>query len=532
MKNIIYLIIFLISQISFAQINIGDVKQFYSVSYIDWDANDPQRIITATCKGISKNAYLFVDNSAYQPTQTQVNNLLEKFENVFVPIQTNFYGEIPNALDNDPRIYMLAVGNEWWGGYFDPAHQMKDSLVFAKWGKHSNEKEMIYFIADYFGNDYIYEVVSHEFGHLLHWGQDHSPEPINNPVIFWEDAWVDEQFSTFSPVITLEGINTTDLTDNSAFFYSNPNLPFIYFNTGANYNAVKLFITFMYEHYGDTTYIRKLISEQENGIKGINKTLAELGYNKLFSDVFTEWVIANYLDNKSFMDGKYGYKHYNFPGCRVEKTFNTFPTVITSSSLKAYAAKYYLFSTNKEEPIKISFNKNNSKFNIAFILYKNTVANTVDVIEHKNVTEAEFNFDNFGKEFNRVAMVVANVDSLLSESDNASYNISASKLVVSVENNNQTPNNFSMSEFYPNPFNPNSKCNFYLPYESDVNISLFNLLGEKLFNLDRRSYSAGYHTFEFNGIDLSSGVYFVKLDAVALDNFNKFSSIKKIILQK
>ena len=144
MKNIIYLIIFLISQISFAQINIGDVKQFYSVSYIDWDANDPQRIITATCKGISKNAYLFVDNSAYQPTQTQVNNLLEKFENVFVPIQTNFYGEIPNALDNDPRIYMLAVGNEWWGGYFDPAHQMKDSLVFAKWGKHSNEKEMIY----------------------------------------------------------------------------------------------------------------------------------------------------------------------------------------------------------------------------------------------------------------------------------------------------------------------------------------------------------------------------------------------------
>ncbi len=532
MKKIFYFVLFFVSQVAFGQISIGDVKQFYSVSYIDWDANDPQRIITATCKGISEHAYLFVDNSAYQPSQTQVNNLLEKFENSFVPIQTSFYGEIPNALDNDPRIYMLAVGNEWWGGYFDPAHQMKDSLVYAKWGKHSNEKEMIYFIADYFGNDYIYEVVSHEFGHLLHWGQDHSPEPIENPVIFWEEAWVDEQFSTFSPVITLEDINSTDLVDNGAFFSSNPNLPFIYFNTGANYNAVKLFITYMYEHYGDTTYVKKLISEQENGIKGINKTLAELGHNKLFSDVFTEWVIANYLDNTTFLDGKYGYKHYNFVGCRLEKTFNTFPTVVTSSSIKAYAAKYYLFTTNKEEPIKISFNKNNSIFNVSFILYKNTVANPVEVIEYKNVNAAEYDFENFGKEYNRIAMVVANVDSLLDYNNSANYNVSASKLIVSVDDENESPNDFRMSEFYPNPFNPVSKCDFYVPYESNIKISLFNLIGEKIAVLKENTFSAGYHNFEFNGIGLASGMYLIKLDGVSLNNDNKFSSTKKIMLQK
>ncbi len=532
MKKIIYFSLILFGRLIYGQVSVGDVQQFYSVSYIDWDANDPQRIITATCKGISEHAYLFVDNSAYQPSQTQINNLLEKFENIFVPIQTSFYGDIPNALDNDPKIYMLAVGNEWWSGYFDPGNQMKDSIVYAKWGKHSNEKEIIYFTASVFGSNYIYEVVSHEFGHLLHWGQDHSPEPIDNPVIFWEEAWVDEQFSTFSPVLTLEGINTTDLQDNSAFFYSSPNLPFIYFNTNANYNAVKLFITYMYEHYGDTAYVKKLISEQENGIKGINKTLLEMGYNKLFSDVFNEWVISNYLDNINYMDGKYGYKHYNFPGCKVEKTFNTYPTVVTNSSLRAYAAKYYLFTAGKEEPVKITFDKSGSRFNVSFVLFQNTTSNIIDVVEYKDVNIGEYNFENFGKDYNKIAMVIANIDSLLPDNSSANFSISAEKLVVSVDDNNNMPESFSVSEFYPNPFNPTSKCDFYIPYESKVKVSLFNSLGKNISDVNENTYSAGTYVYKFDGTGLASGVYIVKFEGISLIDSKKFTLSKKIILQK
>ncbi|GJQ64268.1 MAG: hypothetical protein SCALA702_33210 [Melioribacteraceae bacterium] len=72
---------------------------------------------------------------------------------------------------------------------------------------------------------------------------------------------------------------------------------------------------------------------------------------------------------------------------------------------------------------------------------------------------------------------------------------------------------FSLSENYPNPFNPSTKMEFTLPKESDVRISVYNVTGEELFTAAAGNYKAGRHEVNINMSDYSSGVYFVRMIA-------------------
>jgi hypothetical protein len=76
---------------------------------------------------------------------------------------------------------------------------------------------------------------------------------------------------------------------------------------------------------------------------------------------------------------------------------------------------------------------------------------------------------------------------------------------ISDKNSNLTISN------YPNPFNPTTKINFYLPMSGDVTLDIYNSLGSKVKTLVNQSLNSGDHTFEFDGADFSSGMYFYKL---------------------
>ncbi len=89
-----------------------------------------------------------------------------------------------------------------------------------------------------------------------------------------------------------------------------------------------------------------------------------------------------------------------------------------------------------------------------------------------------------------------------------------------------TPTNFSLSQNYPNPFNPSTTINFTLPIKSYVNIKVFNTLGQIVAELINQELVAGYHQVNFNASNLSSGIYYYKMEA------GNFSSIKKMMLIK
>ena len=88
------------------------------------------------------------------------------------------------------------------------------------------------------------------------------------------------------------------------------------------------------------------------------------------------------------------------------------------------------------------------------------------------------------------------------------------------------PTNFSLEQNYPNPFNPTTTISFGLPTKSNVSIKVFNSLGQMVDQLINGEYEAGYHSILFNASNLSSGIYYYRLETEG------FSQIKKMALIK
>jgi beta-xylosidase len=92
------------------------------------------------------------------------------------------------------------------------------------------------------------------------------------------------------------------------------------------------------------------------------------------------------------------------------------------------------------------------------------------------------------------------------------------------ENTNNVPNDFFLEQNYPNPFNPSTKIKFDLPEESEVKIRVYDMLGREVSTLLEGVKAAGRYTVDFDGTQLSSGVY------VYIMNANNRVFTRKMIL--
>jgi hypothetical protein len=88
------------------------------------------------------------------------------------------------------------------------------------------------------------------------------------------------------------------------------------------------------------------------------------------------------------------------------------------------------------------------------------------------------------------------------------------------------PEEFGISQNYPNPFNPTTTIEFQVPMESEVVVTLYDMLGKEVSTLLREVKPAGYHTLTLNAVNLSTGVYYYRMTA------GDFSQVKKMIVIK
>ena len=88
------------------------------------------------------------------------------------------------------------------------------------------------------------------------------------------------------------------------------------------------------------------------------------------------------------------------------------------------------------------------------------------------------------------------------------------------------PKEFSLSQNYPNPFNPSTVIEFALPKDANVNLVVYNMIGQKVMTLVDGLTPAGYHSVKLDGTNLASGMYLYRLTT------GKQTIIKKTLLMK
>ncbi|MBI9073245.1 MAG: family 10 glycosylhydrolase [Melioribacteraceae bacterium] len=102
-----------------------------------------------------------------------------------------------------------------------------------------------------------------------------------------------------------------------------------------------------------------------------------------------------------------------------------------------------------------------------------------------------------------------------------------SEPITSVKNiDSEIPNKYELYQNYPNPFNPSTIIKYDLAEISDVNLSVYDMLGRKVVELVNENKMAGKYKIQFDAENLSSGIYFYRLTA------GSFVSSKKLIFIK
>lgn len=92
--------------------------------------------------------------------------------------------------------------------------------------------------------------------------------------------------------------------------------------------------------------------------------------------------------------------------------------------------------------------------------------------------------------------------------------------------NSEVPNSFYLYQNYPNPFNPKTNIRFDVSKAGNVKLTVYDLSGKKVSELVNAQYGPGKYIADFDAKEISSGIYFYKLEAP------EFVSVKKMILVK
>jgi len=77
----------------------------------------------------------------------------------------------------------------------------------------------------------------------------------------------------------------------------------------------------------------------------------------------------------------------------------------------------------------------------------------------------------------------------------------------------ELPGNFELHQNFPNPFNPSTAISWQLAVGSQVDLSVYNILGQKVATLVNNHQPAGHHRVEWDATGFASGVYYYRIEA-------------------
>ncbi|MEA1986078.1 MAG: T9SS type A sorting domain-containing protein [Candidatus Marinimicrobia bacterium] len=115
---------------------------------------------------------------------------------------------------------------------------------------------------------------------------------------------------------------------------------------------------------------------------------------------------------------------------------------------------------------------------------------------------------------------------LIGASDTTDITITIADSTQTTITDNNIPESFKLYPPYPNPFNPTCTIQLDIPENDNLRIIAYDINGRKVSEIYNGSIQPGKYKFNWNAMNFSSGIYFIKV----ITNKNNFS--KKIMLLK
>jgi hypothetical protein len=101
----------------------------------------------------------------------------------------------------------------------------------------------------------------------------------------------------------------------------------------------------------------------------------------------------------------------------------------------------------------------------------------------------------------------------------------------------EAPLRFALEQNFPNPFNPSTNIKYSIPVDANVELKVFNILGQEVRTIVNQISKAGFYNIEWNGTDsfnqkVASGIYIYSFKAISLNGEQNFNQMKKMIMIK
>jgi len=106
------------------------------------------------------------------------------------------------------------------------------------------------------------------------------------------------------------------------------------------------------------------------------------------------------------------------------------------------------------------------------------------------------------------------------------------RYIKTIEVNMEAPQEYELLQNYPNPFNPTTTISYTLANESDVKITIYNTLGKEVAKVVNDRQNSGSYSLNFNAANLSSGIYFYRIEAYSIKGGNPFIATQKMTIVK
>ena len=378
MKFISLLTIFILV---FSVLGLGNISSSAtdSISFFvlpTYDINSRSQL-QAILENTSANAYFYIEESYWLKQSDQrkaeleagVVNLASEFDSKIHPKLRELFGsEWKPGIDGDNKITVfLTELKPEVNGYFRKLDEFSRSEIAV-----SNQREMVYINVLGFSNGLASAYLAHEFSHLVTYYQKEKLRGVK------EDVWLEEAMAEYAP--TAAGLNDvyqgSYLQNRVNDFLNSPIESLTEWNgTKYDFASVSLFIHFLTDHYG-TGILTKIIQNDKIGIEAVSQALKDLGRIADFSEVFTNWTIANYINNAtSDYDRKYSYLNSSLSYARFHipalLTYKIFPTTEMNLGLSSrdWSVKWYKFipgdlgAVSSKDTLKIGFKSIDQNYN-------------------------------------------------------------------------------------------------------------------------------------------------------------------------